>query len=225
MKYLAILLLVCVTACSSSGGSSGHPSASPTAQPTNTIAFPLFAGSAVLSDRSFRETVTAAGARSSGLAEGAGTYDGREVVAGTQAVMPALAAWIAQLDANPPTGYSDALSGSGIAAIRDHTRAFGLDFGVFEGTIGGKRHGVVVLAVDPQRLDRRAGPLLRAVGKYRLLPKMLRDPLDAQAKKELGFTVSQLTEPNTPLGAAVQSLDELRAYGGRGVVLIDAVKE
>ncbi len=54
---------------------------------------------------------------------------------------------------------------------------------------------------------------------------MLRDPIDAQAKKQTGFTVSEATNPDTPVGAAVDSLDQLRDFGGNGIVLIDAVKQ
>ncbi|HTX59662.1 MAG TPA: hypothetical protein VMH02_08260, partial [Verrucomicrobiae bacterium] len=225
-RSLALLAMLAATACSgASSSSSGGAAASPS--PSNIVDFPLFDGAEVLASRAFRETI---GAKTNGtvgslLGEGSGTYDVREVVAGTQAVMPALEEWLSKLDAAPPSGYVQALTGSGVDDARTHTQALGLDFAVFEGTGGGRRHGVVVLAVDPQTLDAKAGGMLGMIGKYKLLPKTLRDPIDAQAKKETGFTVTEMTEPDTPIGAAVGALAQLRDYGGRGVVLIDATKQ
>ena len=159
------------------------------------------------------------------LGQGAGTYNGHEVVAGTLAVMPALETWLHDLTDHPPAGYTVAASGNGVDAIRARTRDMGLDFAVFQNTVDGKTHGVIVLAVDPKLLDQKAGPVLGMIGKFKLLPQSLRDPIDAQAKKQTGFTVTELTQPNTPLGAAVDSLDELRTFGGNGIVLIDATKQ
>jgi hypothetical protein len=139
--------------------------------------------------------------------------------------MPALEAWLDDLGAHPPGGYRVAVSGNGVEAVRTHTRALGIDFVVFEGTEQGKRHGVAVLVVDPQTLDEKAGPMLGLIGRFKKVPAMLRDPLDAQAKKQTGFSITEATNPNTPIGAAVAALGQLRDFGGRGIVLIDAVKQ
>jgi len=82
-----------------------------------------------------------------------------------------------------------------------------------------------VLVVDPQTLDAKAGPMLGVVGKFKLLPQSLRDSIDSQAKKQTGFTVSEATNPDSPIGAAVGALAQLRDFGGHGVVVIDAVKQ
>lgn len=159
------------------------------------------------------------------FSQGAGTYDGHDVVAGTQAYMPALESWLGDLSAHPPAGYQLAMSGNGVDAVRTHTRALGIDFIAFEGTEPGKRHGVAVMVVDPQTLDEKAGPMLGLIDRFKHIPKMLRDPIDAQAKKQTGFSVTEATNPDTPIGAAVAALDQLRDFGGRGIVLIDAVKQ
>ncbi|HTA39493.1 MAG TPA: hypothetical protein VK760_10465 [Candidatus Acidoferrales bacterium] len=224
LKLFLIAALLVPVACSGGSGSSG---ASPSPQASNLIAFPLFDASSVLSAHSFSQTVSAngKGGLNDMLGQGAGTYDGHEVVAGTLAVMPALEAWLHDLNDHPPAGYTVAASGNGVDAIRARTREMGLDFAVFQNTVDGKTHGVIVLAVDPKTLDQKAGPVLGMIGKFKLLPQSLRDPIDAQAKKETGFTVTELTQPNTPLGAAVDSLDALRTFGGNGIVLIDATKQ
>jgi hypothetical protein len=226
LKLLAPAALLVLVACS--GGSSGsNGAASPSPAPSNPVAFPLFEGSSVLAAHSFRQTVSAQGKGGVNdlLGQSSGTYDGHEVVAGTLAVMPALETWLHDITAHPPEGWTVAASGDSVEAVRTRTRSMGLDFAVFQRTENGKQHGVVVLAVDPKLLDEKAGPVLGMVGKFKLLPPSLRDPIDAQAKQQIGFTLTELTQPNSPIGAAFDSLDDLRAYGGRGVVLVDAVKQ
>jgi hypothetical protein len=211
-----------LTACSSAGHGSAAGSST-----TNPIAFPLFSGSEVLSSRGWRTTISKKPglADSAVLSQGAGTYDGHDVVAGTQALMPVLESWLANLSANPPPGYALAMSGNGVDAVRSHTRVLGIDFVAFEGTDTGKKHGVVVMVVDPQTLDEKAGPMLGLIGRFKHVPSILRDPIDAQAKKQTGFSITEATNPDTPLGAAVGALDQLRDFGGRGIILIDAAKQ
>jgi hypothetical protein len=221
---LVALLAAMLAACSSASHGSAGGSSSAT---TNPIAFPLFDGAEVLSARGWRTTISKQPglADSAVLAQGAGTYDGHDVVAGTQAMMPSLETWLANLSANPPSGYRVAVTGNGVDAVRTHTRVLGIDFVAFEGTDSGKRHGVVVMVVDPQTLDEKAGPMLGLIGRFKHVPSMLRDPIDAQAKKQTGFSITEATNPDTPIGAAVAALGQLRDFGGRGIVLIDAVKQ
>jgi hypothetical protein len=229
MKVLPIRWAAGIAALVLAACAGGHPGEAgrPGPAATNPVNFPLFSGAEVLSSRAWRETVTSRPgiADSALLSQGAGTYDGHDVVAGTQALMPSLEAWLRDLDAHPPDGYASAVHGNGVDAVRDHTRDLGIDFAVFERPENGKEHGVVVLAVDPQTLDAKAGPMLAMIGKFKLLPSTLRDSIDGQAKKQTGFSVTELTNPNTPIGAAIAALDQLRDYGGRGIVVIDAVKQ
>jgi len=215
--------ILVLAACAHGGGGTAHPSPSA----TNPVAFPLFDGAEVLSSRAWSQKISSrpGAADSAVLTQGAGTYEGHDVVAGTQALMPSLESWLHDLDSNPPAGYRPVVQGSQVDEVRAHTRDLGIDFAVFEGSENGKRHGVVVLAVDPQTLDQKAGPMLGMIGKFRLLPQTLRDSIDTQARKQTGFTVTELTNPNTPVGAAIAALDQLRDFGGRGIVLIDAVKQ
>lgn len=225
-RLASIALIVALAACSGGargGGTAG--AASPAA--TNPVDFPLFDGASVLSSRAWHQKITSRPGFGDNalLSQGAGTYDGHDVVAGTQALMPSLETWLQNLDANPPSGYTSVAHGNGVEAVRAHTRDLGIDFMVFERLESGKRHDVVVLAVDPQMLDDKAGPMLGVVGKFKLLPQSLRDSIDAQVRKQTGFSVAEAANPDTPIGAAVGALAQLRDFGGRGVVLIDAVKQ
>ncbi len=208
-------------------GGNGNKGGEPSPKATNSIAFPLFGGASVLSARTWHTTIAGRPglADRSVFTEGAGTYVGHDVVAGTQAMMGALETWLGDLSANPPPGYAIAVTGNGIDAVRAHTRDLGLDFVPFQSTGNGSRHGVVVIAVDPSTLSQRAGPMLGLVGKFKLMPSTLRDPLDVQARRQLGFSLSEASNPDTPIGAAVAALDQLRDFGGRGIILIDATKQ
>jgi hypothetical protein len=222
-RLAALAAVALMTACA--GANHGSSGASPAA--TNPVDFPIFEGAEVLSTHAWRTTISKrpGAADSAVLAQGAGTYDGHDVVAGTQAFMPTLEQWLQQITVNPPAGYRLAVTGNGVDAVRTHTRELGIDFVAFEGTQPGKRNGVVVMVVDPQTLDEKAGPMLGLIGRFKHVPAMLRDPIDAQAKRQTGLSITEATNPDTPIGAAIAALDELRDFGGRGIVLIDAVKQ
>ena len=210
---LAALMLAAVTACSqstqsqSASQSAGAQSPSPAA--TNPTGFPLYAESTVLASKPWSEN------------SGSQHYSGLEVVARTPASMSQLNAWLKSVSDNPPSGYSVAATGSGLEEAHARARAMGVDFQVFEHSVNGKRHGLIVLAVDPTVFDEKAGPVLSALNQYKKLPQAFRDPIDAQARARTGFTVSEALEPSTPIGAAVAAVDELRSSGQRGVVLVD----
>jgi hypothetical protein len=219
------VLAAALTACSNSSGS--HGTTGSPSSPTDPIAFPLFDGAEVLTSHSWHRTIVAqpGAADSAVFAQGAGRYDGHDVVAGTQALMPALEAWLGDISAHPPSGYTVAITGNGVDAVRTHTRVLGFDFQAFTNSENGKKHGVVVMAIDPQMLDQKAGSMLSLIGRFKYVPKSLRDPLDLQVKRATGFSLTDATNPDTPIGAAVAALDQLHEYGGRGIVLIDAVKQ
>jgi hypothetical protein len=218
-----LILLLALTACSQSKGTATSASSAP----ANPIDFPLYQPSTVVSSRLWKQTVepSAAQAQRGVFAEGAGTYSGHEVVAQTDATMGALESWIASMQSSPPPGYAVAVSGSGLGNARAQLELLGLDAAVFEKTVQNKRLALVVLAIDPDTFTRKAAPVLPIISKYRQLPEILRRPLDEQARAQTGFTVTEALDPATPIGAAIQAIDDLRSTGQRGVVLVDAKKE
>jgi hypothetical protein len=218
-------LAAVLTACSGSSGS--HGSAGGASTTSNPISFPMYDGANVLSSHEWHRTISKQpGAADRAIySEGAGTYGGHDVVAGTQAMMPVLEAWLGDLAAHPPPGYTVAVTGNTVDAVRTHTRALGFDFEAFTNAENGKRHGVVVMAVDPQLLDEKAGPMLGLISRFKNMPAMWREPIDAQVRHQTGFSLTDATNPDTPVGAAIAALGQLRDFGGRGIVLIDAVKQ
>lgn len=216
-SFFAVVAMLAVAACSQSNtstqtGSTAAPG-SPEPSPTNATGFPLFAESTVLASKVWSEKTQAQ------------HYAGLEVVASTPATLDKLGVWIKGLSTNPPAGYSVAASGSGVESAHARAAKMGVDFQVFDHQVDGKHHATIVLAIDPAVFDRQAGPMLGALDKYKMLPQALRDPIDAQVKARTGFTVSEALSPNTPIGAAVAAVNQLRSTGQRGVVLVDGAKQ
>jgi len=213
-----VLLAAALTSCAGKTGTS--PTSSRVANP---IDFPLYSGSSVLSVRDWHHTLTPGERSELGIsASSTGVYGGYEVVAATTAAFADVAVWLRDIDSRPPEGYHDALLGSGVDQARMSARNIGIDFSVFNRDERDGPHDVVVLAVDPDLVQSKAGFVLTMLDKFRRLPSFLRDPIDAQAKKQMGFTVTDAIDPNTPIGATVGALSQLHDAQARGIILIDA---
>ncbi len=211
---IAAALTLLMAACSQSAQSTSATSSSaPSAQASNPIDFPLYSGSTVLTSRDFREK---AGSR---------TVGGYEVIAESSASLDQLNAWLQQVSASPPPGYTLAAGGSSMDTARRHAQAMGIDFQVFRHDVNGTPRALVVVALDPSAFEQKAGPVLSLIDKYSMLPQSLREPIDDQAKQRTGFTVSEALDPSQPLGAALAAAKALRDSGQRGVVLVDAAKQ
>lgn len=200
-------------------------SAAPTAGPpvANPIGFPLYSGARVIEAHDFTQVVTTNGSESSILSAGKGNYKGHEVVASTPATFAQLNAWLKTLDTKPPKNFTH-LSESNLETARAQARQLGLDFSVFQSS-DGKGTGLLVVVMDPPRVAKRLGPVLGLLGKYRSLPSFLRSQVDGEVKARTGFTVSEALQPESPIGASLAALDQLQQSNGRGIVMIDAVKQ
>jgi len=227
MRFLhrSIFILAALgTACSSQPQRPQHPAAAPSLR--NPLDFPLYAGSKIVSSRSFTQTINAqSGASAQSIfSEGNGTYTGHEVIAATGAPFTELKAWVARLNANPPAGYSLLGDGS-FQNVHARAQGYGFDYASFERPQNGKTRGVLVIVMDPQRVNRRLGVVLSLMGKYKALPGALRAPVDDQVKARLGMSVSEALQPDSPVGATLGALDQFGRRDARGVVVLSAVKE
>lgn len=209
---LGFALAACSHTSQSSQTGSHAATASPAPAATNSLDFPLYDGSAVLVSKPWHES------------GGGHRFGGTEVIAETPATLKELRTWIDGLAGKPPAGYTVAASGSGLDVAHTRAAAMGVDFQVFTHDVNGTKRALVVIAIDPEVFEAKAGPVLGMIGKYKMLPQSLRDPIDAQAKARTGYTVSEALDPSTPLGAAVDAVDQLKASGQRGVLLLDGAK-
>jgi hypothetical protein len=209
--------------CSSQQQSGAHAAATP-AVPKNTIDFPLYPGASVIASHEYAQSVQAANAgNNSVFASGNGTYTGHEIIAASGAAFDDLSAWVSRLNAAPPAGYTALESGTN-ASERMQAHDYGLDYATFQTREGGKRRGLLVIVMDPQRVDEKFGRVLGMIARYRSLPQFMRSPIDSEAKARFGMTISQAMAPDSPVGAALAALNEFEHKNTRGIVLLDAVK-
>jgi hypothetical protein len=62
------------------------------------------------------------------------------------------------------------------------------------------------------------------IAKYRALPAIMRAPIDNEARARFGMSITDATQPDSPIGAALAALDQFQHRSSRGIVVIDAVK-
>lgn len=222
--FLAALLLAagCSGGSQSSSGTAG--SAAPAPPLKNTSDFPLYNGATVIAAHEFTQDVQIPNQQSGSVySAGNGTYSGQQIIASTSATFADLSHWVSQLSTSPPSGYTPLETGNN-PNERVQAERYGLDYATFSKKSGGKTHGVLVIVMDPQRVNARFGTILGMVAKYRALPAMMRAPIDNEAKARIGMTLTQATAPDSPVGAALSALDQFQHKNARGIVLIDAAK-
>lgn len=223
------LLTLCaaagVLAGCSSGGSGGNTHASPQAAVRNPLDFPLYSDARIVSAKSFTQAVHADTASpNSVFAQGNGTYTGHEVIASSAASLAQLSAWVDRLNTQPPAGYT-AEEPQSNPDEQSQAQRYGLDYAFFQRKTGNATRGVLVIVMDPQRVNQRFGTILGMIDKYKALPAVLRGPIDNEAKARFGMTVTEATQPDSPIGAALAALGELEHRSARGIVVLDAQKQ
>lgn len=222
MLALAVAALV-FAACSSQ---QNQPASTPgPGALRNVSGFPLYPGAKIVTAHEFTQNVQVASAPQNGsiFSGGNGIYTGNEVIASTPASFTDLSAWISRLSQSPPQGYASVETGNN-PAEETQAQDYGLDYATFKKKVGAKTHGVLVIAMDPQRVDQRFGRILGMIAKYRALPEVMREPVDNAAKARFGMTITQATQPDSPIGAALAALNEFEHKNTRGIVVIDAAK-
>ena len=213
--FLSALLL---SACTAQHAAGPRPTPTPLRNP---LGIPLYAGAAVIAVQPLHQVVSTPQKQDSVFAGGAGTYDGVEVLAVSDATFGKLSSWVRRLAAHPPAGYNRSPEMSGAHA---QTQGYGFDYAALERGRGKATHGVLVIVVDPKRVNQQLGSVLDIIGKYRSLPGFMRGPIDDQVKQRLGISLSDAMAPASPIGATLAALDDFGRRNARGMILIDAVR-
>ena len=84
----------------------------------------------------------------------------------------------------------------------------------------GAPRSVYVFVADPKVIRAEMGFAFDLIDSYAKVPSMLRGPIDDQAKQQLGYSITELLDPNSPVGAVVAAVKELKA-DRRAILLID----
>ncbi|HLI95357.1 MAG TPA: hypothetical protein VKT72_04620 [Candidatus Baltobacteraceae bacterium] len=219
----ALCLAAGVLAACSGGGPASQSNARATLR--NPLDFPLYPGASLISAKSFTQVVHAdTSSGYSAFSQGDGTYTGHEVIASSPAAFGALSAWLDRLNDAPPSGYT-AEEPQNNPYEQSQAQRYGLDYATFIRKAGGHTHGVLVIVMDPRRVNQRFGAILGMFDKYKAMPAFLRGPLDNAAKERFGMTITQATQPDSPIGAALAALGDLEHKNARGIVVLDAQKQ
>lgn len=219
-------LIACAFVLASCSSQQNQPASTPAPKALhNTSGFPLYPGASIVTTHAFTQNVQIVNASQNGsiFSGGNGVYTGNEVIAATPASFSDLSAWIAQLAQSPPQGYVSVENGNN-PDEETQAQQYGLDYATFKKKEGSSTHGVLVIAMDPQRVNQRFGRILGMIAKYRALPEVMREPIDNAAKARIGMTITQATQPDSPIGAALSALNEFQHKDARGIVVIDAAK-
>lgn len=223
LSFLGVALLLAGCGGGNQSARSGAPT--PAASVASSIDFPLYNGSRVLAAKAFTQVINSKGSTYSGvMMAGDGTYHGNEVIAATPASFDELRTWVRSMDTNVPKGYAPVKDAS-VSDARDTVEQYGLDFALFQQGTGAQRTGLLVLVMDPSRVSKKLGPALGLVSTYRNLPQVMRQPIDDKVKAQTGFTVTELTQPESPIGIALETLNDFSHSNQRAIVLVNARKQ
>lgn len=218
LRAFSAAVLVAVLACACSRPAPNRTVEHETVR--NPSDFPLYPGSRVGSvvPVDSKQMFAAIRATSHG-AETPQNFRGHEVIAETSASMDQLAKWIDRLRTTPPHGFRHVTEKGWDTRSKTASGAdaeTGAQFSTADGT-----RTVYVIAGDPRRIRETMGPVFALMENYAAVPGIVRGPLDDQAKKQVGYTITEMLDANSPVGAVVATIKRLSATDRRAILLID----
>jgi hypothetical protein len=214
----AVLCALAVSACSGGGGAK-HEESGPArgGAAVNPSDFPLYPGSAVVQVVPVDSTHMFAAIRAADPhADVPRNLRGNEIIAETGATMAQLETWIRALKTAPPRGLRNSSSGS---SQMDSASEADAQFTSADG-----ERSVYLIAAYPRRIREQLGPAWALIDSYGNMPAMLRGPIDDQAKKQMGYTVTEMLDPKSPVGAAIATLKRLQSSDRRAILILDEAK-
>ncbi|HEY7982497.1 MAG TPA: hypothetical protein VID19_13575 [Candidatus Eremiobacteraceae bacterium] len=225
---IGTLIIAMLLAGCSKGVSQGG---SPPGQPQST--FPVYSPSTVFTVGKYDDSIDVTKFGSSFFGEGPDTYKpfiGSQELIKTGASMEQLDTWLVALLKSPPQDLApdQAAVQAPSSAAKDNPFRVSLKmFGLVPSEYWAKdRSRVVTLIVfDPKKVADHMGPAIEVLDQYDKVPAIFRGALDATLKKQVGLSVSDLTDPSTPMGMIVYAARNWRSEDTRAIVLIDAARQ
>jgi hypothetical protein len=150
-------------------------------------------------------------------------FHGHVIIAETGATMPQLRSWVAALEAAPPHGMRDTTSHTTRTSHNKNTFDVNGD-GTAQFEAADSSRWVYVITADPKQIHQQAGALFTLIDAYSAAPSFLRSTIDDQAKKQTGYTVTQMLDANSPAGAVIAELKRLQSVDRRAILLIDEAR-
>ncbi|MBV9148587.1 MAG: hypothetical protein JO024_01880 [Candidatus Eremiobacteraeota bacterium] len=229
-KSLCIGFLIGVLAAGCTGGNRAAqqpqqpPPGSSVANVSNPTGFPLYSGSKILVSKGFKQVVDTNASGNGVLSQGNGTYNGNELIASASAPFSTLQTWLNDSYAKPPSGFRQA-NDKNLNSSSDTAQTMGIDGRGFQFTKNGKPSTLLVVVMDPSKFNARLGPALALIRQYRNMPSFMRGPIDDKVKAQTGFSVSEMLQPDSPLGLALDAMNEFSHNNQRAILMIDAQRE
>jgi hypothetical protein len=156
-------------------------------------------------------------------------FHGHVIIAETSATTAQLRTWVAGLESSPPLGLRDTTSHDKHPTAEKARRT--VKKGVYlngDGTAqfeaADQSRWVYVITADPHQIHEQAGALFTMIDAYTAAPGFLRAPIDDQAKKQTGYTVTEMLDAKSPVGAVIAELKRLKSVDRRAILLIDEAK-
>ncbi len=146
-------------------------------------------------------------------------FRGHEVIAETNASLRQLETWVIGLEKAPPRGLERAEVLDTPDPTLDSRSSSGGVSTSFDATDGSRR--VFLMAADPKRIREMLGPVFTLMDSYSAVPGALRGPIDDQAKQQVGYSITEMLDEKSPVGAAVAELKRLSGTDRRAIVVLD----
>jgi hypothetical protein len=223
----AMIVAVLLGACSKSGSQGGLIGG----QTQST--FPLYSPSTVATVGKYDDSEEVTKLGSSFFGTGPDAYKpfiGAQELIKTGASLEQLDAWLVAITKSPPQDLSanDGAAQAPNGSAKDNPFRVSLKvFGLVPSEFWSKDRGRVVTLIifDPKKVADHMGPALEVLDQYDKVPGMLRGALDATLKKQVGLSVSDLTDTGTPMGMIVYAARNWKGEDTRAIVLIDATRQ
>jgi hypothetical protein len=226
ITYCAAALTLLISGCSKSSPFGAVPAAQPTSS------FPVYSPSTVDTVGKYDDSSDVTQLGSSFFGQGSDAaypYIGTQELLKTSASMVTLQGWITHLVQSPP---SDLFPGTA-KPTQDDAKADKpfvdalTTFGLVPVELSTKdRSRVVMLIVlDPKLVASRASAVLDLIDMYEKLPAPLRGSVEQSTKKLVGFSASDLTNTNTPMGMIIYAAKNWKGEDTRAIILVDATRQ
>lgn len=166
-------------------------------------------------------------------------YIGTQELIKTSASLDELDAWLKKLVQSPPQNLSPSertvatelgtqSPGPSPSATAESDRwadTYKL-FGLVPSAFWSKDRGRVVMLIvfDPKKVADHMGPTMDLLDQYEKMPGIIRGGIDATIKKQVGFSVSDLMNTNTPMGMIVYAARNWKNDNTRAIILVDALR-
>jgi hypothetical protein len=133
----------------------------------------------------------------------------------------------ASVAASPGESASPSASASSATDIADPFADSFKTFGLLPAAFWTKDRGrvVMIIVLDLKQVADHMGPTLDLMDQYEKLPALVRGGIDQTVKQKSGFSISDLTNTNTPTGMIVYAARNYRNEDARVIILVDALRQ